>query len=197
MHSTIFLFAFILALSGAAQADETKEGCSFPVFEGDNCPDQNSHKDHKDKKKPGHPGDRDQDWDDEDRDYDDREDYDRGPGHDFPNFPPGHGPGFDHGYRGGLCSGGFQGYYFGQPYPVAFLIQENGFGQLHVQAWYAGGYWVGQGVCRPFNPFQAGFELYFPAAPVHRGTISRDQFGNTVMQGQLDFHGPFQLQRTR
>jgi hypothetical protein len=204
MSRIIALFIAIMALSSTSVlAGEYDGPCKFPGYKGDSClPDQ------------GQDQDQDQDQDQEFGDKNPKPDLPQrprpphhgnpghrpphhgNPGHGNPGHPghgfPGHGGNF-----GSLCSGGFEGFYMGQPFPVAFLVQDNGFGQLAVQSWFRGGSWFGQGVCRQINPFQAQFELYFPGAPVHRGVISRNQFGATIMEGQLDFHGPFQLQRTR
>jgi|GEM_PF-3700095 len=172
MSRIIALFAVVVALASTnVLADQSNNSpCSYPGYKDGACPpDQN----------PG----------------------DKNPKPDLPQRPrpphghpgnPGHGGDF-----GSICSGGFEGYYLGQPFPVAFLVHDNGFGQLNVQAWFRGGIYWGQGVCQRFSPFQAQFEFYFPGAPIHRGYITRNQFGATVMEGQLDFNGPFQLQRTR
>jgi hypothetical protein len=117
------------------------------------------------------------------------------PGHDHPGHGhPGHGhPG--HGHPHGLCAGGFQGFY-GNGFPIAFMVRPSGKNQVQVQAWYGGMTYLGTGICSQLNAWQAGFEFYFPGAPVHRGVISTNGYGST-MQGHLDFHYGFQLQRTR
>jgi len=223
MFRIIALFSVLMAFGGTSVLANPmpKNPCNFPGFKESACP-SNQNQAPKKPVTPATPGDENQNIDTfppapspvkkvkpanppqprpqpnfgGDEEFPGDPDQDE-PGQGNPGYP---GPGFpDHGggHYGSLCSGGFEGYYYGQPFPVAFQIQENGFGQLHVQAWYNGGFWVGQGVCHQMNPFQASFEIYFPNAPVHRGVMSRNQFGATVMEGQLDFHGPFRLQRTR
>lgn len=188
MTRIIVLFTVTLALASTNVLADDLGGnnpCSYPGYKDGACPpdqdqdDKNPKPDLPQRPRPphGHPG---------------RPPHGE-PGHGHPGHGfPGHGGNFT-----SICSGGFEGFYLGQPFPVAFLVQDNGFGQLSVQAWFRGGMYWGQGVCQQFSPFQAQFELYFPGAPIHRGYITRNQFGATVMEGQLDFNGPFQLQRTR
>lgn len=175
------LLTLLMALTGVSvmASDLKNDPCNYPGYKEGACPpSQDKDQDYKipgkpgDGDLPGHPG---------------------HPGYDNPGYGyPGNGPIND------LCCGGlFEGYYYGQPFPVAFMLQGSAYGQLNAQSWFRGGSWYGQGVCRQMNAYQASFELYFPGAPIHRGVISRNQFGAIIMDGQLDFHGPFQLQRTR
>jgi hypothetical protein len=109
------------------------------------------------------------------------------PPHNIPTPPP---------MQEGLCSGVFDGWYFGQPGPVTFVIQQVGpAGELAVTSYWRGGMWQGQGLCRQMNACQAAIELYFPGAPVHRGVVNTDPRGFAVMDGQIDFGFAFRLAR--
>jgi hypothetical protein len=171
------LSVLFIGFAAPAFAGDKQDPCSYPGYKDGAC-------------QPGHGG-------------QDDGDVPNKPGHGHPGHKPGH-PGHGHpghgfpghgGHYNGLCAGGFQGFY-GNGFPVAFLIQQVGYNQLQVQAWYGGGMFYGTGLCAQINGYQASFELYFPGAPIHRGVISTNGYAS-VMEGQLDFHYPFQLQRTR
>lgn len=166
----VLLSVFFLGFASPAFSGGKEEPCNYPGYKDGACDGDQDDGDVPGK--PGHPG--------------------HGPGHGHPGHGfPGHGGHHFH----GACAGGFQGFY-GNGAPVAFLIQQVGY-QLQVQAWYGYGTYYGTGLCTQLNAWQASFELYFPGAPIHRGVISNPQRGLTVMEGQLDFHYGFQLQRTR
>lgn len=179
-RSIALLSLIVIGFAAPAFAGDQNNPCSYPGYKDGACPPDQDQGDKDDGYKggdvphhPGNPG---------------------HPGHGNPGHHPGHGfPGWG-GNFGGYCAGGFEGLY-GNGLPVAFWIQQAGY-QLQVQAWYAGRVFFGTGVCQPINGWQAQFELYFPGAPIHRGMISGNGY-QTVMQGQLDFHYGFQLQRTR
>jgi hypothetical protein len=108
------------------------------------------------------------------------------PPHEIPPPPP---------LVGNLCAGVFQGSYFGTPEILVFKIEAAGpDGDLHVESWWRGGYWRGQGHCWQRSPESASIELYFPGAPVHRGAIQTSgQY--VVMDGQIDGGYSFRLFR--
>lgn len=168
------LSVLFVAFAAPAFAGDKEDPCAYPGYKDGACPPDQGDVPNK----PGHGH----------------------PGHGNPGHPghghPGHGfPGHGGHHFQGACSGGFQGFY-GNGLPVAFMIRQVGYNQLQVQAWYGGYTYFGTGLCSPMNGWQAAFELYFPGAPIHRGVISTNGYGS-VMQGQLDFHYGFELQRTR
>lgn len=100
-------------------------------------------------------------------------------------------------HQDNLCSGRFEGYYLDDPAPLSFKIRQNGqWGELQVTAWWRGGMWYGQGICRQDGPNSASIEIYFPGAPVHRGMIHGNG-RHARMEGRIDFGRFFRLRRMR
>ncbi len=99
--------------------------------------------------------------------------------------------------QGSLCGGRFEGYYLDDPSRVTFQIRQSGqWGELQVTAWWRGGMWYGQGVCRQTDRYHASIEIYFPGAPVHRGVITGNR-RHAQMEGRIDYGRFFRLHRMR